>query len=202
MKITIEHLNKNFNNVKVLQDIHWIIESKKTGVILGSNGSGKSTLMQIIAGKMLFNSGNIVYELNHQTISSDDIWQHISYTAPYIDIIDEFTALELLQFHFKFKQLQGFEQVSHLLQYLSLPEKKHIKYFSSGMKMKLKLAMSFYAKSDILLLDEPCSHFDVHNKNWYKNEIEKIQGSKTILIASNDKDEYDFNNNKIEYRIS
>lgn len=201
MKISLQHIQKKFNNIKILDDINLEIEQHQICVILGANGSGKSTLMQIISGKMLQTDGNIFYAINSQNITSENVFSQISYAAPYIDIIDEFTASELLQFHFKFKKLQCFASVVDLLEYLKLPNNKNIKYFSSGMKMKLKLGMAFYSESSLLLLDEPCSHFDTINKHWYKNELTKIQGKRTIIIASNDTEEYDFIENRKEFLI-
>jgi ABC-type multidrug transport system ATPase subunit len=71
-------------------------------------------------------------------------------------------------------------------------EKKPVKYFSSGMKQRLKLVMAIYANTPLLLLDEPCSNLDEQGIKWYRDLMKTQLGKRTILIASNQGFEYDF----------
>ncbi len=71
-------------------------------------------------------------------------------------------------------------------------EEKFIKHFSSGMKQRLKLAIGIYSASPLLLLDEPTTNLDQENKKWYSEEIKSILGNKTVIIASNQPEEYTF----------
>ena len=67
---------------------------------------------------------------------------------------------------------------------------KAIKFFSSGMKQKAKLALTFYTKSNLILLDEPTSNLDSANTDWFLNFMHEKQGTCTIIMASNNQKEY------------
>jgi ABC-type multidrug transport system ATPase subunit len=75
---------------------------------------------------------------------------------------------------------------------LSLQEHKAIKFFSSGMKQRLKLVLAIYADTPLLLLDEPCSNLDNQGIEWYRKLIHSQLKHRTIIIASNQLLEYDF----------
>ena len=88
-----------------LENCSYQFEQGQAYAILGDNGSGKSTLLRIIAGMLSPSSGKISYNLKNQAIPEDKIYKHISYCAPGMDIIEEMTLIEFLNFHFKFKQI-------------------------------------------------------------------------------------------------
>jgi ABC-type multidrug transport system ATPase subunit len=79
-------------------------------------------------------------------------------------------------------QLIGLENATH----------KQIRYFSSGMKQRLKLALAIFSTSPILLLDEPCSNLDKEGYALYKELIQKYAMHKLIIVGSNDPEEYAF----------
>lgn len=124
-------------------------------------------------------------------------YKQIAFAAPYLELIEEMTATELLDFHSKFKPLTA--SVPEILADVSLQKSAHkqIRYFSSGMKQRLKLAQAFYSKSDLLLLDEPITNLDQEGIELYRNLLENQAKGKTIIVSSNDKQEYDFCNENI-----
>jgi ABC-type multidrug transport system ATPase subunit len=79
-------------------------------------------------------------------------------------------------------QLIGLENATH----------KQIRYFSSGMKQRLKLALAIFSTSPILLLDEPCSNLDKEGYALYKQLIQQYAMHKLIIVGSNDPEEYAF----------
>jgi ABC-type multidrug transport system ATPase subunit len=60
------------------------------------------------------------------------------------------------------------------------------------MKQRLKLMLAFYTECELLLLDEPCSNLDESGIEWYRNMMMQQKNTRTIIIASNQKAEYDF----------
>ena len=119
MKITLENLSKKYHREWIFKNITLELESGTSYAITGHNGSGKSTLIQIISGATLQSSGNITYSCSNQ-IAADEIYQHISFASPYLELIEEFTLYEFLVFHFKYKKLKSGTSIEDILSTLSL----------------------------------------------------------------------------------
>jgi ABC-type multidrug transport system ATPase subunit len=77
---------------------------------------------------------------------------------------------------------------------------KPIRYFSSGMKQRLKLALAFFSQSDLLLLDEPLTNLDAAGAGLYNHLIENIKQQRVLIISSNDQREYAFCTDVIDIR--
>ena len=168
----------------------------KRYAILGPNGSGKSTLIKVIAGQLSSSDGHVSYDRSHaDAVHIDDIYQYITIAAPYVELIEEFTLSELLDFHFEFKEyLTGYDR-QRIIAYLGMQEAAHktIKYFSSGMKQRVKLAMACFSQSDILLLEEPTSNLDAEGERWYLDLISQTMlPNRLLIIGSNQEKEYGF----------
>jgi ABC-type multidrug transport system ATPase subunit len=71
---------------------------------------------------------------------------------------------------------------------LELPRARHkeIRFFSSGMKQRLKLALAICSDTPILLLDEPTTNLDVQAVAWYKKLLESFSANRIVILASND----------------
>lgn len=191
MKITLENLSKKYHREWIFKNFSAELVSGESYAITGPNGSGKSTLIQVISGALLPTSGTIVYA-HQKIISPEDIYQHISIASPYLELIEEFTLFEFLQFHFKFKVIKKGMTIEDVINktYLDSARNKYIKNFSSGMKQRLKLGLCFFSETPILLFDEPTSNLDEQGIAWYEEHIQSETSEKLILIASNQKAEY------------
>lgn len=196
MNITLHKLGRRFNHEWVFRHMDYSFSSSKKYAILGPNGSGKSTLIKVVAGQLSASEGHIDYALeDKKAVHVDDIYQHLTIAAPYVELIEEFTLSELLDFHFKFKEyLSGYDKAA-IISYLGMQNAVHkaIKNFSSGMKQRVKLAVACFSKSKILLLDEPTSNLDTEGERWYLDLIRltDLQG-RLLIIGSNQEKEYGF----------
>jgi len=188
-EIILENTGKRFNKEWIFKDLHYVFKSNNFYAIEGANGSGKSTLLQIIAGSMLASNGNVKYKTNSTEIASEKVYHHVAIVAPYIEVIEEMTANEFLHFHHSFKQLVL--PVPEILQIIALEKaaNKQIRYFSSGMKQRIKLAQAFFSNTPVLLLDEPCTNFDAAGFNLYENLLTNYCSNKLVIICSNDENE-------------
>ena len=190
--ITVEDLSKRFNREWIFRHLNFEFHSGKTYAITGPNGSGKSTLLQVVWGQVPPTSGNIRYKKGLSEISVDEIYRHIAIATPYMDLIDEFTLVEMLKFHFKLKKLRAGVDLDELpgMMYLEDAREKQLMNFSSGMKQRLKLAMAFYTDADMYFLDEPGTNLDRRAFGWYRSELEKLPDTRIVFIASNNPEEY------------
>lgn len=200
MRITAKNLSKRFNREWIFKDLNYEFTTPATYAIVGPNGSGKSTLLQVLWGQMVPSAGSIYYELNHQEIPQPDFFNHISIATPYMDLIDEFTLIEMVKFHFSFKEIRNNRSIDDLIDLfgLSHARDKAIGNFSSGMRQRLKLGLAFYSNSNALFLDEPTTNLDRKAIDWYGKHLEQVPNSTLIFIASNQDHEYPTHAHKID----
>ncbi len=199
MKITLSNAGKRFNRDWIFRKADLIFLPGHTYAITGSNGSGKSTLLQTLAGSMEVSEGKIEWSLNSTSIDADNIYNYLTVAAPYIEVIEEMTAEEFLRFHQQFKPLIKDISISKILKVVGLEKAatKQIRYYSSGMKQRIKLAQAIFSNAPLLLLDEPCTNLDVNGYELYHNLIKKYTSNKTIIVSSNDVNEFSFCENVI-----
>lgn len=192
MKILVTKAGKRYNREWIFRSLELELSSDKHWAITGHNGSGKSTLLQCIAGSMYLNEGTITYEQSNQVIEPEDQFKHIAICAPYLEVIEEMTALEFLNYHSSFKPFKGNWSSSKILEEIGLAKatNKQIRYFSSGMKQRIKLAQAFFSDSEVLLLDEPCTNLDQTGIDLYKHLVDTLCQDRLVLISSNDPTEY------------
>ena len=192
MKISAQGIGKKFIQEWIFRGLNAEFDIQAPTAITGPNGSGKSTLLQILSGQNLPTEGQISYSVNDKLIPAEEVYKNLSIAAPYLELIEEFTLDELLNFHFKFKPLtKGLSVVEFkALTFLQDQGRKEIKKFSSGMKQRLKLGLCFFTQAEICLLDEPTSNLDEFGVNWYLEHIEQVIKSKLVIISSNQRIEY------------
>jgi ABC-type multidrug transport system ATPase subunit len=200
MRITTKNLSKRFNREWIFRDLNYQFDSPGTYAITGPNGSGKSTLLQVLWGQMVPSSGSLMCELNDQEITQPDFFKHVSIATPYMDLIDEFTLLEMVRFHFTFKEIQNNKTIDEIIDLLELnhARDKAIANFSSGMRQRLKLGLAFWSKCSALFLDEPTTNLDRKTIEWYSKHLANIPEETLILIASNQEHEYPTHAHKID----
>lgn len=194
MKINLAQLGKRYNRDWIFRNLDFQFEAGKQYAITGPNGSGKSTLLQIISGATIFNEGTVSYFENEKPFSQEKIFQKISFAAPYIDMIEEMTLTEFFSFHHNMKGWLPALTTKEII-YLSSLEKaahKQIRYYSSGMKQRVKLAQAIFSDTPVVLLDEPLTNLDEEGVSLYHNLIEKYCKNRLLIISSNDKKEYSF----------
>jgi ABC-type multidrug transport system ATPase subunit len=199
LNITLHNTGKRFNREWIFRNLNYNFLQGQSYAITGFNGSGKSTLLQIIAGASMHSEGEINYTLQtgsekQQTANnkqSETTYQQIAIAAPYLELIEEMTANEFLAFHAAFKSFTS--PYKDILTAVGLEKsaEKQIRYYSSGMKQRLKLAQAFFSNTSVLLLDEPTTNLDedgiaIYRKLWSENTANRL-----VIVSSNDKKEYE-----------
>lgn len=200
LTIRLEKVAKRYRMEWVLRGVTLQFESSKNYAVTGPNGSGKSTLLKILSGHLTPSKGKIDFFLNEKALSSELIYKQLSYTAPYIDLIEEYTLTEALHFHQHFKQFIGNRQPKDIIALLGLEKAKDkpIRHFSSGMKQRLKLALAICSDTPLLLLDEPTTTLDRQGVTWYQNLIQEFAGNRLVIVASNVEEDFFFCEEKVD----
>lgn len=191
MKIIADKAAKRFNRDWIFRDFSFSFTPGGKYAITGPNGSGKSTLLQVIAGSMNTTKGSIRWEHNGE-VPSEKVYAHLSIAAPYLELVEEFSAVEFLEFHTVFKPLTL--PVSQILAAVGLDHTagKQIRNYSSGMKQRLKLAQAIFSDTTLLLLDEPCTNLDASGYEMYRQLVQQYCNHRTVIVSSNDPAEYSF----------
>jgi ABC-type multidrug transport system ATPase subunit len=195
MHITLQKISRKFNYEWIFRDLNFDFEQGNAYAILGSNGSGKSTLLQIISGHLHPSEGTITYQHNGKVIQAEDFFRHVTYSGPYLELIEEFTLEEMLDFHIRFRKFRNNMDVKAVMDATALTRNRNkpIKYFSSGMKQRVRLAIALLSESDVVLLDEPAANLDHNAIQWYRNLIAEHSANRIVIVCSNSQsEEHDF----------
>jgi ABC-type multidrug transport system ATPase subunit len=192
MRISVTDAGKRFNREWIFRNLSLELHSNQHYAITGHNGSGKSTFLQCIAGSLYTTEGKITFTLNGKLLEPEVVYKQLSICAPYLELIEEMTAIEFLNYHASFKPLIKGWDASGIIEEIGLSKakQKQIRYFSSGMKQRVKLAQAFFSDSPLLLLDEPCTNLDQQGIDLYKHLISTLCKNRLVLISSNDAIEY------------
>lgn len=199
LKIQIEEASKRFQYEWIFKNLNLSLQSGDRLAVTGSNGSGKSTLLKCLAGSIPLSSGKVSYNLNGVEIP-DTVWfKQLTIAAPYLELPEEFTLEELLEFHFKFKSPKQGLDISEMLEilYLSDHRNKLVSQFSSGMKQRVKLGLSLFSNVSIVFLDEPTTNLDKKGVSWYLDLVEKYTKDQILMICSNEPREFEFCQEKL-----
>ena len=220
MTISLSDAGKRYNREWIFRHFTYNFEEGKSYAITGPNGSGKSTLLQALAGSLHMNEGTIQYSFNGtlvkdsvesdndnqktgnrrlSSVQSEGIYQYISICAPYLEIVEEMTLKEFLNFHRSFKPFLEGITVEKIISLIGLEKavNKQVRYYSSGMKQRVKLAQCIFSNVPVILLDEPCTNLDAVGFELYNALIEEYCKKRMVIVSSNDHHEYEFCQEKI-----
>jgi ABC-type multidrug transport system ATPase subunit len=198
MQLTATNIGKRYNREWIFRGFSYSFSAGNAYAVTGANGSGKSTLLQVLAGAVMLTEGSVACSNGDTTIPPEKIHSQLSIAAPYLELIEEMTAVEMLQFHTKFKPLTI--AIPALLSLVGLQNaaNKQIRNYSSGMKQRLKLAQAIFSNTPVLLLDEPCTNLDAEGIALYQQLINDYCRHKLVIVSSNDKQEYEFCNERLQ----
>ena len=193
-KIQLNDLGKKYQNRWIFKHLDYAFLKNRSYAIKGPNGSGKSTLLKVLSGYLSPSRGDISYTHQEKTIPRDEVFKWVSFTAPYISLIDRLSLKENVEFMLKFQSLRNGLQAKDLIDICNLKKTKgkEIRYFSSGMMQRLKLATAICSDTDIILLDEPGTNLDEEGIAWYRNLMKEHIEDRIVIIASNTKEDFDF----------
>jgi heme exporter protein A len=191
--MTATEIAKDFNRRPIFRDISFSLSSPSSLAISGKNGAGKSTLSKILAGLISSTRGSITYTLNDKQVGIEEFKHHIGFVSPYLNLYDEFTALENLQLLSRIRATtqQNETRMKDLLRLVSLWKRKDdlVGTFSSGMKQRLKYAFALLHNPIVLILDEPTSNLDDEGIEFVQRMVKQQKEEGVLIVATNDKKE-------------
>lgn len=201
MTISLSDAGKRYNRDWIFRHVNYTFQAGQSYAITGPNGSGKSTLLQAVGGALMLSEGSGEWKMkNGVKIVPEQVYQHVSICAPYLEVVEEMTVKEFLAFHFGFKKLLPGVSIASVIEEVGLEKaaNKQIRYYSSGMKQRAKLAQCIFSDTPIVLLDEPCTNLDTEGISLYHSLIKKYCTGRLVVVSSNDEVEYGWCGERVE----
>lgn len=188
LELRLEEVSKRFGRQWVIRQLSATYRSGTTYGIRGRNGSGKSTLLRILAGQLSPSRGRIRYALGGRALAAQEVYTQVSWTGPYLELVEELSVEELLQFHFGLKPLRAGLDVGEVLERMDLTpfRRRSLLDCSSGMRQRVLLATGLYAATPLLLLDEPTLTLDRAAADWFYGELATYGAGRLVIVASNE----------------
>ncbi|PKM95440.1 MAG: ABC transporter [Firmicutes bacterium HGW-Firmicutes-1] len=198
MSISIEQLEHFYDHRKILKDITHEFEKGRFYGIIGPNGSGKTTLLKHIASllktpeKTIWISGQDVTSLKEKTRAREMAMVPQTFNIELSFSVEEIVAMGRYPY---IKGLGNFTQqdkefVQHALEKTNLLQHRtrDVNTLSGGELQRVILARAIAQQTDILLLDEPLSHLDIHHQLDILNLTKRLstEEDKTILCVMHD----------------
>lgn len=195
--IVLNEVGKKFQHKWIFRGLNATINQDEAVSITGDNGAGKTTLLKMISGFLSPNQGAIqFFDHENKKISRDDIYKDVTFAAPYIQLMSRLNLKENIELLRRFQPLQSGLDTDSLIDLMQLKQAAHkqIRFYSSGMQQRVKLALAICADSSILILDEPTTNLDEAGANWYQSILQQYGTGRIVFIASNAQKDFDFCN--------
>jgi ABC-type multidrug transport system ATPase subunit len=156
-------------------------------------------LLQAIGGALHLSEGSVQLAIGNKQLANENNYQYVSICAPYLEVVEEMTVKEFLEFHSQFKPLLSGITIDDIIGLVGLEKavNKQIRYYSSGMKQRVKLAQCIFSDVPVVLLDEPCTNLDAEGITLYQKLITDYCTDRLVVVSSNDEVEFGFCKEKV-----
>lgn len=192
--LSVKQLKKSFGPNIIFSDVSFNHQTSALG-IAGPNGSGKSTFLKCLGGLLPPTSGDIAWKDNGTALNKTALKNKLGYAAPYINLYNELSCRENLEFISKMRHQSDYVKTIDL--WISKVGLRHainqpFGKLSTGQQQRMRLASALFYNPDILLLDEPGSNLDEAGRALITEIVTAFDApEKLIIIASNNPDELD-----------
>lgn len=166
-----------------LKNINLSVKKGERLGIIGPNGSGKSTLLKIISGVTFPSLGNVTISGKLAALLEVGTGFHQDFTGrENVYLYGTILGMDLDEIKQRFNTIVGF---SGIKKFLDTP----VKYYSSGMYVRLAFSVAVHLDWDILLIDEVLAVGDVDFQKKCLSKIEQsLKSGKTLVLVSHNFD--------------
>lgn len=185
MNISVKNLNKAYGNEEIFKNFNLDLYDDKVNCIIGKSGCGKSTFLNILAGLIEIQSGEV------QGVSLKDI----SYIFQEDRLIEWLTVKENLELTLKKYYDRSIidEKINQLLNLVGIYDikDKYPNSLSGGMKQRVNIARAFGKPSKVILMDEPFKSLDYKLKYTIIDEFINLlnKEKRMVVLVTHDLDE-------------
>ncbi|TDQ41431.1 phenol-soluble modulin export ABC transporter ATP-binding protein PmtA [Aureibacillus halotolerans] len=183
--VVLHNVNKSYDGF-ALNNVSFPVKKGFITGFIGPNGSGKTTTIKLIMNLIHEDSGTIELFGQEHKKHAKEIKQRIGFVYAENPFYDHMTSEQMKKVIAPFYKKWDDTLFKKYMADFDLPWKKKIKHLSTGMKMKLSLAIALSHHADFILMDEPTSGLDpVVRREVLDILSEVIQDeNKTIFFSS------------------
>jgi len=200
--LEVKNVGKRFGGLQALDDVNLNVVENTVHAIIGPNGAGKSTLLNVLVGKLIPDTGSVMfdgqsvlgrapYEINQMGISR-------VFQTP--EIFGDLTVMENMMIPCFAKRDGSFEmnamplingqkdiidRAEQMLEDMNMADKRHMHAaaMSRGDKRRLEIGMCLSQEPRLLLLDEPTAGMARADTNNTIDLLKQIKDERDITIA-------------------
>ena len=185
--IKTANLSKSYGDITAVNNVSLEIKDGELFGLLGPNGAGKSTFINIAAGLLAQDRGEVLVNGFSYKNKAMEIRRIIGLAPQELSFYEQLSAWENVKFFASLYGLKGPElktAVNRALDFVGLSDSsaKQAKTFSGGMKRRLNLACAIAHSPKILFLDEPTVGIDPQSRNHIMRSIEDLNKSGCSII--------------------
>ena len=174
--LTVEHLSKTIDGVKVLDDISFIIGREDKVAFVGSNGLAKTTLFRILTGEIEPDEGSYKWGITtSQSYFPKDNTKDFDSEDVIVDWLTQYSENKDATY------VRGF--LGRML-FAGDDGMKKVRVLSGGEKVRVMLSKLMISGANVLIIDEPTDHLDMESITALNNGLIKFPG--VLLFSSRD----------------
>jgi branched-chain amino acid transport system ATP-binding protein len=200
--LEVKNVNKRFGGLQALGDVNLSVAENSVHAIIGPNGAGKSTLLNVLVGKLIPDTGSVMFDgqsvLGRKPFEINQMGISRVFQTP--EIFSDLTVMENMMIPCLARRdgsfqlnaigtLQGQRDIKdkadHMLEDMGLADKHamHASSMSRGDKRRLEIAMCLAQEPRLLLLDEPTAGMARADTNNTIDLLKRIKEERDITIA-------------------
>ena len=200
--LEVKNVNKRFGGLQALGDVNLSVAENTVHAIIGPNGAGKSTLLNVLVGKLIPDTGSVMFDgqsvLGRKPFEINQMGISRVFQTP--EIFGDLTVLENMMIPIFAKRDGAFrmhainavgseraviEQAEHMLESLNMADQRHnhSASMSRGNKRRLEIGMCLAQEPRLLLLDEPTAGMARADTNNTIDLLKQIKDERDITIA-------------------
>lgn len=179
--LELEHVSKSYGDRTLIRDLSYIVLPDDRLGIIGPNGGGKSTLLNMLAGRLQPDSGEIV---SGQTVKL------AYYTQENVEMDEKLRVIEYIKEAAEVIRTADGESITaaQMLERFLFPP--HLQYtligrLSGGERRRLYLLRTLMGEPNVLLLDEPTNDLDIQTLSILEDYLEQFPGA--VITVSHDR---------------
>jgi lipooligosaccharide transport system ATP-binding protein len=187
--VIAQNLIKDYNGLRAVNNVNFIIRQGECFGFLGPNGAGKTTVMRTISCFMPPTAGNVTVFGMDVTVSPSDIKSRLGIMPQEENLDPDLNVTENLVVYaryFDIRKKDSLRSIHKLLEFVELQDKAKAKIdqLSGGMKHRLLLARSLVNSPEILILDEPTTGLDPHSRRAVWDKLKRLKFQNTTLLLT------------------
>lgn len=188
--ISIEHVNKSYNDKLAVRDLNLEIPDGEVFAFLGPNGAGKTTTSKMIVGLLKPTSGTITVAGLDIADDYEEVKKVVSYVPDQPYVYDKLTGREFLYFIGRMYELDEEEigdKIEHYVKVFETTEyvDNMIESYSHGMKQRMVISAALMHDPRIIVVDEPLVGLDPRSSRIVKDLFrEKAEEGATIFMST------------------